>query len=123
MLKDSPAYSAIAVNDLAAARRFYGTVLGLDVTEQGESLWVRAGAARIELYPRENHTPADYTVLNFPVDDVEHTVAGLREAGVVFEQYDLPGLRTDERGIHVSGELRIAWFKDPAGNVLAVLRE
>jgi len=123
MLSDSKAFSGFSVDDLAAARQFYTRTLGLDVTEEHGFLTLRlAGGARILIYPKRNHAPATYTVLNFPVDDVDAAVDELTRRGVRFETYSQPELKTDERGISRQGPT-IAWFKDPAGNILSVLDE
>ena len=123
MLSDSKAFSGFSVDDLAAARQFYTRTLGLDVTEAHGFLTLRlAGGARILIYPKRNHAPATYTVLNFPVDDVDAAVDELTRRGVRFETYSQPDLKTDERGISRQGPT-IAWFKDPAGNILSVLDE
>jgi len=122
MLKDSQAFSGFSSNDIAAARVFYGETLGLDVTEDDGMLNLRfAGGGRGIIYPKPNHEPATFTVLTFPVDDIEPAVDRLTAAGVVFERY--PGLNQDNRGIaRDAGGPAIAWFKDPAGNILSVLK-
>jgi len=122
MLKDSHAFSGFSSNDIPATRAFYGDVLGLDVTEDNGMLDVRfAGGGHGIIYPKPNHEPATFTVLNFPVDDIEATVDGLVAAGVVFERY--PDMGQDERGIARDPQgPAIAWFKDPAGNILSVLK-
>jgi predicted enzyme related to lactoylglutathione lyase len=121
MLKDSHAFSGFSTNDIDAARAFYGDTLGLDVSEQMGLLRLTfAGGGSGIIYPKPNHEPATFTVLNFPVEDVEGTVDKLVEAGVIFERYD--GLTQDERGIARDPQgPAIAWFKDPAGNILAVI--
>ena len=121
MLKDSHAFSGFSSNDIAAARVFYGETLGLAVTEANGMLDLRfAGGGHGIIYPKPNHEPATFTVLNFPVDDIEATVDRLTVAGVVFERY--PGMSQDERGIARDDQgPAIAWFKDPAGNILSVL--
>jgi catechol 2,3-dioxygenase-like lactoylglutathione lyase family enzyme len=121
MLKDSHAFSGFSTNDIAAAKRFYGETLGLDVSENMGLLNLQfAGGGRVIVYPKPNHEPATFTVLNFPVDDVAAAVDRLAEAGVSFERY--PGMEQDERGIARDPDgPAIAWFKDPAGNILAVL--
>lgn len=121
MLKDSHAFSGFSSNDIPAAKAFYSNVLGLDVTEDNGMLNVRyAGGGRGIIYPKPDHEPATFTVLNFPVDDIEARVDGLVAAGVVFERY--PGMNQDERGIARDPQgPAIAWFKDPAGNILSVL--
>ena len=124
MFKDTKAFSTFSVNDLRKAKDFYGRILGLEVSDMPEGLQLRvAGGATIFIYPKPNHTPATFTILNFPVDDIEKAVDELTELGVVFEQYDEP-IKTDEKGIHRGEEgPTIAWFKDPAGNILSVLEE
>ncbi|MFG2988671.1 VOC family protein [Streptomyces sp. NPDC048257] len=124
MFADSKAFSGFAVDDLAKAKEFYGTTLGLRVSEDGTmgllSLHL-AGDTTVMVYPKENHRPAEYTILNFPVDDVERAVDALTARGVAFERYE--GFEADGKGI-VHGEdgmPTIAWFKDPAGNILSVL--
>lgn len=127
MLKDSKAFSGFSVNDLEAAKKFYGQTLGLEVEEQkdmGFSINV-AGGTPIFVYPKPDHTPASFTILNFPVDDIDKVVDELLTAGVEFERYDnMPG-EQDEKGIMRSTSPEdgpsIAWFKDPAGNILSVL--
>jgi len=124
MFKDTKAFSTFSVNDLRKAKDFYGRILGLEVSDMPEGLQLRiAGGATIFIYPKPNHTPATFTILNFPVDDIEKAVDELTELGVVFEHYDEP-LKTDEKGIHRGEEGPIiAWFQDPAGNILSVLEE
>ncbi len=125
MFKDAKAFSSVSVNDLSAAKSFYSDVLGLKVAEMPEGLSIQlAGGGAVFLYPKPNHEPATFTVLNFQVDDVEKTVADLKQRGVQFEHYDMPGLKTDEQGIsRGNGGPTIAWFKDPAGNILSVLHD
>jgi predicted enzyme related to lactoylglutathione lyase len=122
MLKDSHAFSGFSSNDIAAARAFYGDVLGLDVSEDMGLLNLEfAGGGRGIIYPKPNHEPATFTVLNFPVADIEATVDRLAAAGVVFERYE--GMEQDKRGIARDPQgPAIAWFKDPAGNILSVLK-
>ncbi len=125
MLQDSKAFSGFAVDDPEAARRFYGETLGLGVEDAGEAglLTLRlAGDRAVLIYPKPDHTPATYTVLNFPVDDIEAVVDGLAERGVEFERYEGTEMATDEKGIFRGGGPLIAWFKDPAGNILSVLQ-
>ena len=120
MLNASHAFSGFSSNDIAAARAFYGETLGLDVTEDNGLLHLRfAGGGHAIIYPKPNHEPATFTVLNFPVEDVDAAVDRLAAAGVTFERY--PGLHQDERGIARGQGPTIAWFKDPAGNILSVL--
>jgi predicted enzyme related to lactoylglutathione lyase len=121
MLKFSKAFSGFSINDLDEAKEFYHEILGVDIEEQEGPmplLWLRlATGSSVMVYPKENHQPATYTVLNFPVEDIETAVDELTARGVVFESYD----GTDEKGIFRSGGPLIAWFKDPAGNILSVL--
>jgi len=126
MFKDTKAFSSFSVPDLDAAKRFYGETLGLDVVERPEGLELHiAGSTPVFVYPSVSYTPPKHTVLNFPVDDVEAAVAELAARGVTMEQYDLPGMKTDEKGIFrgETGPPAIAWFKDPADHVLSVLQE
>lgn len=129
MLKDSKAFSGFSVNDVAAAKEFYGQKLGLEVAEDEMGLALKiAGGNNIFIYPKENHVPAAYTILNFPVEDIDKAVEDLTGQGVTFGQYDLGnGAKTDDkgvmRGLSVNRGPDIAWFKDPAGNTLAVLQD
>lgn len=115
------AFSGFAVDDLDAARAFYADVLGLDVQEVGDGLLSLniAGGTTILIYPKPDFTPATYTMLNFPVADVEAAVDELTAKGVTFLRYD--GFDQDDKGISRSAGPAIAWFTDPAGNILAVL--
>ena len=123
MLKDSIAFSGFSANDIQKAKEFYGRTLGLDVSEEHGILTLHlAGGGRVIIYPKANHTPASFTVLNFPVDNLEQVVDDLSKAGVKFERYDAPDIKTDEKGIHRGQGPDIAWFKDPAGNILSVLK-
>jgi catechol 2,3-dioxygenase-like lactoylglutathione lyase family enzyme len=125
MLKDSKAFSGFSVDDFEAARTFYGDTLGLDVTVYDESMGLLAldltGGGTVMIYVKPTHQPASFTVLNFPVTDVERTVDDLAGKGISFERYD--GFDQDERGISRGPGPLIAWFTDPAGNVLSVLEE
>ena len=124
MFKDTKAFSSVSVNDLSAAKSFYSEILGLKVDEMPEGLSIQlAGGGNVFLYPKPNHEPATFTVLNFMVDDVDKTVAELKKRGVQLEHYDLPDLKTDAQGIFRGNGPTIAWFKDPAGNILSVLHE
>lgn len=121
MLGDSKAFSSFSVDDVARAKAFYGGTLGLEVEESGGFLTIRpANGSTVLVYPKRNHEPATFTVLNFPVEDVDRAVDELRRRGVRFETYSQPDLKTDERGISRDGPT-IAWFKDPAGNILSVI--
>ncbi|MEO3869867.1 VOC family protein [Nonomuraea sp. B12E4] len=122
MFGQTKAFSGFSVDDIAAAKRFYGETLGLRVSEEHGLLTLHvAGGTDILVYPKDDHTPATYTTLNFPVDDIEKAVDELVARGVQFERYD--GLGADERGIFRGGGPLIAWFKDPAGNTLSVLQD
>jgi catechol 2,3-dioxygenase-like lactoylglutathione lyase family enzyme len=122
MFANSKAFSGFAVSDLAAARQFYGDTLGIRTSEQHGLLTLHlAGDRDTLIYPRPDHTPASYTILNFPVDDIDQAVAELAARGVQLERYE--GIEQDEKGINRAGGPYIAWFKDPAGNILSVLQE
>ena len=123
MFKQSPTFSSYSIDNLAAARAFYGGTLGLEVDERPEGLALKlGGGGYLFLYPKPDHQPATFTVLNFHAPNIEEAVSALKMRGVQFLQYDEPDLKTDARGIHFGerGPRAIAWFKDPAGNILAV---
>jgi catechol 2,3-dioxygenase-like lactoylglutathione lyase family enzyme len=124
MFRDSHAFAGFSTNDIDKAKEFYGQTLGLETSDgMGALMLDLAGGGRVFIYPKDDHEPATFTVLNFPVDDIDAAVDDLKRAGVTFERYD--GLDQDERGIargRASGQgPDIAWFKDPAGNILSVL--
>ena len=121
MLENSPAFSGYSVDDVPAAKQFYGDTLGLTVSESNGLLTLHLPGGRDTLiYPKgDRHEPATFTVLNFPVDDIEAAVDGLASRGVEFERYE--GMEQDDRGIARAGGPLIAWFTDPAGNILSVL--
>jgi predicted enzyme related to lactoylglutathione lyase len=124
-LRDAQAFASFSVDDLDRAKRFYGETLGLSVSEEGD-MGLRldlADGPDVFIYPKPNHQPATYTVLNFRVGDVERAMEALVRRGVRFETYDQPELKTDEKGLMKGPGPRIAWFKDPAGNILSVLEE
>jgi catechol 2,3-dioxygenase-like lactoylglutathione lyase family enzyme len=122
MFKNAKAFSGFSVDDIPAAREFYGTTLGLEVTDVEDMIDVALGTgAHVLIYPKPNHEPATYTILNFPVDDVDAAVDDLASRGVAFERYDEPDLKVDEKGIFRGQGPTIAWFRDPAGNILSVL--
>jgi predicted enzyme related to lactoylglutathione lyase len=124
MFKDAKPFSSFSVNDLRKAKEFYGQTLGLEVSESAEGLELKlAGGMSVFLYPKPNHTPASFTVLNFKVKNIEEAVDELTKLGVRLEKYNQPDLKTDERGIMRGPGPQIAWFKDPAGNILSVLKE
>jgi catechol 2,3-dioxygenase-like lactoylglutathione lyase family enzyme len=127
MFKETQAFSSFSVNDLAKAKEFYGQTLGLEVVEETAmgllSLHLATGG-EVMIYPKADHTPATFTVLNFPVDQIDAAVDELTRRGVRFETYDTPEIKTDAKGIARGGPQagpQIAWFKDPAGNILSVL--
>lgn len=125
MFKTNSAFSSFSVNDMEKAKAFYSGTLGLDVSEGNGMLHLKVtDGPSVLIYPKQNHAPATFTVLNFPVDNVEKAVDELTERGVQFEKYDYPDLKTNEKGIvRGGGGPAIAWFKDPAGNILSVLEE
>lgn len=123
MFKDVKAFSGFSVNDIKKAKEFYGQTLDLNVVdgEMGILTLKISGGSDVIVYPKPNHTAATFTVLNFPVDDIEKAVDELTAKGVKFEQYDIPNLTRNEKGIYHGDGPTIAWFKDPAGNILSVL--
>jgi len=122
MLGDSKAFSGFSANDTEKAKEFYGRTLGLKVSESNGLLTLHlAGGNNVLIYPKPNHAPATFTVLNFPVDDVDQEVDELTTRGVRFEIYDLPDVKTDKKGIMRGNGPTIAWFKDPAGNILSLI--
>lgn len=124
MFKVNNAFGSFSVDDLQKAKEFYGTTLGMDISEEHGILILKVAAgSRHIVYPKANHTPATYTTLNFPVKNVEETVDKLTRMGVRFEKYDNEDIKTDEKGIFRGEGPLIAWFKDPAGNILSVLQE
>jgi catechol 2,3-dioxygenase-like lactoylglutathione lyase family enzyme len=119
-VSDSHAFSGFSSNDIARASAFYGGTLGLEVTEENGMLTLHLkGGANVLIYPKSNHEPASFTVLNFPVKNIDRAVEELTKAGVHFERYE--GSNQDAHGIHRDQGPAIAWFKDPAGNILSVL--
>jgi len=124
MLENSKAFSGFSVDDLEAAKQFYGETLGLEVTEENGLLTIQLSGDRPTLvYLKPDHQPATYTILNFPVDDIEAAVDQLTARGVRFERYAGTPIETDEKGIFRGGGPLIAWFTDPAGNILSVLQD
>lgn len=123
MLGSSKAFSGFAVDDVPRAKLFYETTLGLDVGEEEGMLILRLGSgAEVIVYPKPDHEPATFTVLNFPVEEIEAAVDALAAKGVEFERYEGTEIETDPKGIFRGPGPLIAWFKDPAGNVLSVLQ-
>jgi catechol 2,3-dioxygenase-like lactoylglutathione lyase family enzyme len=123
MFEHTKAFSGFSVDDLPKAKQFYGETLGLRVSEENGLLFLHiAGGNDVLAYPKgEQHSPATFTILNFPVDDIDKAVDELAARGVRFERYE--GMGQDEKGIGRGGGPFIAWFKDPAGNILSVLQE
>jgi catechol 2,3-dioxygenase-like lactoylglutathione lyase family enzyme len=122
MFANTKAFSGFAVPDVEKARQFYGETLGLKTSVENGLLTLHLAGDRPTLvYPKPDHTPATYTILNFPVDDIDKAVDELSARGVRFERYD--GFDQDEKGIARGEGPDIAWFKDPAGNILSVLHE
>jgi predicted enzyme related to lactoylglutathione lyase len=124
MLTESRAFSGFAVDDMEAAKRFYGETLGLRLSdgEMGITILHLAGDRDTIIYPKPDHEPASFTILNFPVEDIEVAVDALSQRGVRFERYEGTDVETDEKGIFRGGGPLIAWFRDPAGNVLSVIQ-
>jgi predicted enzyme related to lactoylglutathione lyase len=125
MFNDAHAFSSFSVDDLQKAKTFYGETLGLAISEMKEGLALKiAGGGDVFLYPKPNHEPATFTVLNFPVAEIEQAVDQLTKLGVRFEHYE-GAMKTDEKGIFRGADRgegpNIAWFKDPSGNILSVL--
>ena len=123
ILKDSKLFSTFAVKDSAKAKRFYGETLGLDVRDGDMPglFEIHTGDRQVTVYPKPDHTPAAFTVLNFIVDDVEPTVDSLTGSGVRFEHYDTKDMKTNAKGIMRGQGPDIAWFRDPDGNILSII--
>jgi predicted enzyme related to lactoylglutathione lyase len=126
MLKHSKAFSGFSVNDIPKAKEFYAEVLGLEVKDNpmGVIELNIEGGNKIIIYPKPNHVPATFTVLNFPVTNIDDAVDELIRKGIAFEQYEVP-IKTDEKGICRSDgkSPNIAWFKDPVGNILSLIED
>jgi catechol 2,3-dioxygenase-like lactoylglutathione lyase family enzyme len=123
VFENTKAFSGFSVNDIPKAKQFYGDTLGLKVSEENGLLTLHIAGDRATLvYPKEDHTPASFTILNFPVDDIETAIDGLAARGIEFERYTGAEIETDEKGIFRGGGPLIAWFKDPAGNILSVIQ-
>ena len=125
MFNHAKPFSGFSVNDVQAAKRFYHETLGLDVSDAPMgTLELRIDDdTKVLVYEKPNHTPSTFTILNFPVDDIDRAVDELTDRGVRFEVYQEGELKTDPKGIHRDGGPKIAWFKDPAGNFLSVLED
>jgi catechol 2,3-dioxygenase-like lactoylglutathione lyase family enzyme len=123
MFRDTRAFSGFSVDDVDRAQRFYGDTLGLETSVENGIMTIHlAGGGEVIAYPKDDHEPAAFTILNFPVDDIEAAVDALSERGISFERYEQMASDFDERGIFRGGGPLIAWFKDPAGNVLSVIK-
>jgi catechol 2,3-dioxygenase-like lactoylglutathione lyase family enzyme len=122
MLETNKAFASFSVDNLQKAKQFYEQTLGLEVAESKEGLELHPGDTAVFIYPKPNHKPATFTVLNFLVKDIDDTVDELKQKGVAFERYE-GEIKTDEKGIHRNGGPTIAWFKDPAGNILSVVQQ
>jgi catechol 2,3-dioxygenase-like lactoylglutathione lyase family enzyme len=123
MFRDTRAFSGFSVDDVDRAQRFYGDTLGLETSVENGIMTIHlAGGGQVIAYPKDDHEPATFTILNFPVDDIEAAVDALSERGISFERYEQVASDFDERGIFRGGGPPIAWFKDPAGNVLSVIK-
>lgn len=122
IFKDVPAFPSFAAKDLNAEKAFFTNTLGLDVDDQQGMLFLNiAGSQKILIYPKPDHTPASFTVLNFPVDDIDAAVDELTTRGIKFERYNMPGLTPNEKLIYRGEGPPIAWFTDPSGNIFSVL--
>ncbi len=124
MFRETKAFSGFSVDNIEKARQFYGELLQMEVTHDEEMNILQLqvhGGNDIIVYEKPNHTPATFTILNFPVPNVQQSVERLKAAGVQFESYDMPDMKTDEDNIFRGGGPLIAWFTDPAGNILSVL--
>lgn len=124
MFKKNRAFSGFSVNNIEKAKNFYQDVLGLEVrkSNMGTLELIIEGGNRILVYPKPNHSPASFTILNFPVANIENTIDELKKKGISMERYE-GEIKTDDKGIFRGGGPLIAWFKDPAGNILSVLQE
>jgi catechol 2,3-dioxygenase-like lactoylglutathione lyase family enzyme len=128
VFREAKAFSGFSVDDVAKAKEFYGDVLGLNVSEEHGILELHlGGGGNVIAYPKPNHVPATFTILNFPVQDIEAAVDELTRRGVTFEYRDNPDMRTDEKGIQwglrIGWGPNIAWFTDPAGNILSLIQD
>ncbi|MDN3579760.1 VOC family protein [Mucilaginibacter flavus] len=126
MLKESKAFGGFSVNDTAAAKEFYSNVLGLEVKDEamGGVISIQlAGGNQVIAYPKPNHIPATFTILNFPVPDIDAAVDELTQRGVKFIIYNEEHFKTDAKGIFRDGGPLIAWFADPAGNIMSVIQQ
>lgn len=123
MLQNTTAFSSFSVSDIQQAKEFYGDLLGMEIeSSHGSSIRAKAPGVEVMIYEKGNHEPASFTVLNFAVEDVEQAVDHFIEKGIVFEQYDMGPIKTDEKGIARNESGTIAWMKDPSDNVVAILK-
>ncbi|EHQ30600.1 VOC family protein [Mucilaginibacter paludis] len=127
MFKHQQPFSGFSVDDAEKAKEFYSAILGLEVIEvpdmQGILKLKLSADSHILIYPKPNHIPATFTILNFPVHDINDAAAALTQLGVKFLIYDEPGFKTDDQGIFHGGGPKIAWFTDPAGNIISILEQ
>lgn len=126
MFRKTKAFSGFSVDNLSKAKQFYGEILELEVSDVAEMPLLKLhifGGYEVVIYEKPNHEPATFTVLNFPVNDIDEVVKTLKERGVKFESYDYPGLKTDADNISRGDGPTVAWFTDPAGNILSVIQE
>lgn len=123
LFSEAETFASFSVKDLKAAKEFYGQTLGLEVSETNEALEMNAKGNRVFIYPKADHSPATFTILNFQVDDVDKAVDELGRRGIQMEHYNQKDIKTDERGIMRGNGPTIAWFKDPDGNILSVIEE
>ena len=125
MFKNTKAFSSFSVNNLEEAKKFYGELLQLEISDVQEMPLIQlhiSGGNEIIVYEKPDHVPATFTILNFPVPEIEKAVKELKKLGVNFESYDYPGLKTDDDNISREEDHAVAWFKDPAGNILSVMK-
>jgi catechol 2,3-dioxygenase-like lactoylglutathione lyase family enzyme len=124
MFKEAKAFSSFSVKDIPASKAFYGEVLGLDISAPMDQLSLNlTGGGKVFIYGKEDHQPALFTVLNFNVPELEKAMQHLSDQGVKFEIYKEEGFATDDRGVHEDEGMKIAWFKDPSGNILSIIEE
>ncbi len=122
MIDNKKLFSSFSVDDTEVAKVFYGDTLGLELSASPMGLEIRVnGESRIFVYPKADHEPATFTVLNFPVESIDRTIDELTRSGIQFEKYDEGQIKTDDRGILAYDDTKIAWFKDPAGNILSII--
>lgn len=126
MFRKTPAFSSFSVDDLGKAKQFYGQKLDLEVVEIPEGLELHlSGGTRVFIYESDDYHAPEHTVLNFVVDDIDAAIGELEQRGIRMEHYDMPGIKTDERGVFRGppGPKAIAWFKDPADHILSIMQE